>query len=183
MPIRRAGLTLLAIALVAVPTASAGTPGKWTQLGQRNLANIDEVALARTADGTLHAVWTVPAPNSDSLVHAAISKAGGVLAPDVIQSGWAGIEPVPDLVATSSGLRVFFGGLRTTNSTEPNQWLNTATAPVGGSPWDLFVGAVARGDASHARGSGDALLADGAPVLSWGGTGSGVYIHRGLDPN
>src|SRR3954452_15923129 len=102
MAIRRGLVFLFALLLVAAPSASAGAPGKWTQGGQRNLANIDEVALARTADGTLHAVWTVPAPNSDSLVHAAISKAGGVLAPDVIQSGWAGIEPVPDLVATSS---------------------------------------------------------------------------------
>src|SRR3954468_6320846 len=113
MPIRRAGLTLLAIALIAVPTASAGTPGKWTQLGQQNLANIDQVALARTADGTLHAVWTIPGVNNDTLVHDAIGPNGVVSPPNAIQTGWAGITAVPDLLADNAGLRVIFGGIRT----------------------------------------------------------------------
>src|SRR3954452_24306630 len=127
MPIRRAGLTLLAIALVAVPTASAGTPGKWTQLGQQNLANIDQVALARTADGTLHAVWTIPGANNDTLVHDAIAPDGTPAPPNVITSGWAAITAVPDLVTAATGLRVFFGGIRSTDPNEPNSNMNTAT--------------------------------------------------------
>jgi hypothetical protein len=53
-----------------------GPSGKWTQVGAANLANIDEAALARTPDGTLHAVWTIPSSNNDSLVHAAIGANG-----------------------------------------------------------------------------------------------------------
>src|SRR3954447_283328 len=158
MPIRRAGLTLLAIALIAVPSASAGTPGKWTQLGQQNLANIDQVALARTADGTLHAVWTIPGANNDTLVHDAIGPNGVVSPPNVIQTGWAGITAVPDLLADNAGLRVIFGGIRTTNSGETNQNANTATAPPSGADWTLQPGTIVKGDSAYASDVGAALL-------------------------
>src|SRR3954451_246814 len=146
MPIRRAALTLLALALVAVPTASAGTPGKWTQLGQQNLANIDQVALARTADGPVHAVWTIPAASNDTLVHDAIGPNGVVSPPNVIQTGWASIGSGAELLADSSGLRVIFGGIRSTNSGEANQNANTATAPASGSDWTLQGGTIVKGD-------------------------------------
>src|SRR3954451_740652 len=106
MPIRRACLAMLAAAFIAAPTASAGGPGKWTQLGQANLANIDQVALARTPDGVLHAVWTVPAANNDTLVHDGIAANGTASAPNAIQTGWASISNTPDLLATPAGLRV-----------------------------------------------------------------------------
>ena len=181
MPIRRAWIAVLAALLVAAPAASAGGPGRWTQLGEANLANIDEAALARTPDGVLHAVWTIPAANNDTLVHAAIAPNGAASPPNVIQTGWAAISSVPDLVATPDGLRVFFGGIRTTNSGETNDNMNTATAPASGATWDLFPGTVVKSDSAYASDSGAALLGDGTPLLSWGGTGAGVFTHRGLD--
>jgi hypothetical protein len=174
---------MLAAALVAAPAAAAGGPGKWTQLGDANLANIDQVALARTPDGTLHAVWTIPAASNDSLAHDAIAPNGAAAAPNVITGGWASIEPVPDLATTPDGLRVFFGGIRTTNADEPNSNMNTATAPASGASWDLFIGSTAKGDAAYGADAGAAPLNDGTPLLSWGGTGTGVFTHRGLDPN
>jgi hypothetical protein len=183
MPIRRAFLAVLAAALAAAPTAFAGSPGKWSQLGQANLGNIDEAALARTADGTLHVVWTIPAPNNDTLVHDAVGPNGVVAPPNVITTGWATIDPVPDVLATSTGLRVLFGGIRTTNSTEPNQYMNTATAPPSGASWDLQIGSVVTGDAAYGSDVGAALLPDGTPLFAFGGTGSGVFSHRGLDPS
>ena len=181
MPIRTALLALCACFLVAAPTASAGGPGKWTQLGDANLANIDEVALARTPDGVLHAVWTIPAANNDTLVHDAIAPNGTAAAPNVIQSGWAAISNTPDLLATPEGLRVVFGGIRTTNAGEVNSNANTATAPASGATWDLFPGTIVKGDSAYASDAGAALLNDGTPIVSWGGTGSGVFVHRGLD--
>src|SRR4051794_6846974 len=118
MPIRRVMLATLAAFVVAVPAAQAGSPGKWTQLGGANLANIDQVALARTPDGVLHAVWTIPAANNDTLVHSAIAPNGTASAPNEIQTGWAAISSVPDLLATPDGLRVVFGGIRTTDSSD-----------------------------------------------------------------
>ncbi|HYZ28928.1 MAG TPA: hypothetical protein VE570_07740, partial [Thermoleophilaceae bacterium] len=183
MPMRLAIAALLALALAAAPAADAGSPGKWTQLGQANLANIDEASLARTADGTLHVVWTIPAASNDTLVHDAIAPNGTVSPPNVIQTGWASIEPVPDVVATPEGLRVFFGGIRTTDPNETNDEMNTATAPPSGATWDLFPAPVAKGDAAYGADGGAALLGDGTPLISWGGTGTGVFTHRGLDQN
>src|SRR4051794_28446440 len=182
MRIRNALLTLLAAALVAAPAASAGTPGKWTQLGQANLANIDEAALARTADGTLHAVWTIPGTNNDTLVHDAIASNGTAAPPNVITTGWAAITAVPDLVTTADGLRVFLGGIRSTDPNEPNSNMNTATAPPSGAAWDLFSGTTVKSDAAYGGDDGAALLPDGMPLLAFGGTGSGTFVHRGLAP-
>lgn len=183
MPIRRACLALLASGLALAPTASAGAPGTWTQLGQANLRNIDQVALARTPDGTLHAIWRVPeGANAEGLVHDAIGPNGVVAPPNAITSGWASMASVPDLVATSDGLRAFFGGIRTTNSDEPNQNMNTGTAPPSGATWNLTPGTVVKGDSAYASDVGAALQLDGTPLLIWSGSGAGVFTHRGLDP-
>src|SRR3954471_7415546 len=146
MPIRLACLALLASVLVAVPAAQAGSPGKWTQLGEANLQNIDEVTLARTSDGVLHAVWAIPAAGNDTLVHAAIAPNGTASAPNVIQSGWASIGAVPDLVASPSGLQLFFGGIRSLDPNDTNDNLNLATAGPDGGTWSLVPGTVAKGD-------------------------------------
>src|SRR5215211_9126893 len=180
MPIRRVCLALFAALLVAVPAADAGAPGKWTQLGEANLANIDEATLARTADGVLHVAWTIPAASNDTLVHAAIAPNGTAAAPNVIQSGWAAISPVADLLATPSGLQLFFGGIRTTDSKETNDNLNLATAPPDGASWTLVPGNIAKSDSAYASDVGAARLSDGTPIQSWGSTGAGVFVHRGL---
>src|SRR5436190_7979592 len=182
MPIRLAFLTLLASVVLAVPAAQAGSPGKWTQLGQNNLGNIDQADLVRTPDGTLHVVWTIPAPNNDTLVHDAISPNGTPAPPNVIQSGWAGINNTPSIVGTGSGLQVFFGGIRTINPDETNNNLNTASAGPSGASWTLQPGNIATSDSAYGADQGAALLPDGTPLESWGGTGAGVFVHRGLDP-
>ena len=187
MRLRYVSVAACAALLLAAPDALAGKPGTWTKLGQSNLTNIDEVALARTADGTLHAAWTIPSSNNggngDDLVHAAIAP-NGVAAPvNPITTGWATITTVPDLITLPDGsLRVFFGGLRTTTTGDPNSNMNTATAPAAGAPWDLFVGTTVTDDSAYGSDAGAAVLADGTPILSFGGTGAGTFVHRGLDP-
>jgi hypothetical protein len=150
---RHVSLAFCAVLLLTAPPALAGKPGRWTKLGQSNLDNIDEAALARTADGTLHAVWTIPSHNNggagDSLVHDAISAGGVAAPPNPVTTGWAAITAVPDLVTLPDGsLRVFFGGIRTTAPDEPNSNMNTATSPAAGAPWSLFSGTTVTGDAA-----------------------------------
>jgi hypothetical protein len=181
MSIRVTLLALFVALLVSAPAAQAGSPGKWTQLGEANLRNIDQVTLARTTDNVLHAVWTIPGTNNDTLVHSAIQPNGPASAPNVIQTGWAGITPVPKLLASPSGLQVFFGGIRTINSGETNDNLNLATAGADGATWTLVPGNIAKGDSAYGSDIGGALLGDGTPIQVWGGTGSGVFTHRGLN--
>ena len=186
MPIRAACLSLLAAALIAAPAAFAGTPGKWTQLGEANLRNIDEAAMTRTADGTLHVVWTHSGSNGagDDLIHDAVGPNGVVAPPNLITSGWATITSVPDVVTMPDGsLRAFFGGLHSTNSDDPNLNMNTATAPPSGAAWTVPPGTIVKGDSAYAGDDGAAVGADGTAFLSFGGTGAGTFVHRGLDPN
>jgi hypothetical protein len=187
MRLRYASVACCAALLLVAPNALAGQPGTWTKLGQSNLTNINEVALARTADGTLHAVWTIPSSNNggagDDLVHDAIAANGVAAPPDPVTTGWATITSVPDVIRQSDGsLRVFFGGLRTVNTDDPNSNMNTATAPAAGAPWSLFTGTTVTGDSAYGADAGAAVLADGTPILSFGGTGAGTFVHRGLDP-
>src|SRR3954447_17382306 len=157
MSIRSAGLAVLACCLAAAPGVLAGGPGKWTQLGEANLRNIDEVSLARTPDGVLHAAWVIPGSSSETIVHDSITPKGVAAAPQVIQANWAAIDPVPDLVASGAGLRTFFGGIRTLDPNEPNNEMNTATAPPGGDPWSLVIGSAVTGDAAYTSDTGAAL--------------------------
>src|SRR4051812_10657442 len=182
MPIRTAALALFAALLIAAP-AQAGGPGSWTQLGDANLRNLNEATLARTPDGALHVVWQIPGANNDTLVHASISPIGSASPLTTIQSGWAGINSEPKLLATPDGLRVFFGGLPTTDAGETNHNHNTATAGPDGASWSLTPGNVAKSDSAYASDQGAALLSDGTPIEAWGGTGAGVFVHRGLDQN
>ena len=186
MPIRRALLALAAF-LVLVPSAFAGTPGKWTMVSQANLSNIDEINLTRTNDGTLHAIWHAPnAANTahDDLMHAAIAANGGVAAATPITQDWAGITHSPEVLTMPDGsLRAIFGGLHSTDSNDPNLNMNTATATSDGASWLLQPGTIVKGDSAYASDVGAALFTDGTPAISWGGTGSGVFVHRGLDPN
>jgi hypothetical protein len=140
------------------------------------------VSLLRGPDGVLHAAWHVrTGPNTDDLDHTAISPAGVVGATSPIVTGFATIEN-PALVPDPGGLRVFFGGIRSTNPGEPNQELNTATSTDNGASWNLQIGSVVPAGA-QAYGSpvSAALLADGTPIETWAGS-LGTWAHAGLDP-
>jgi hypothetical protein len=184
MRLRHAIAAVCAALLLTAPPALAGKPGQWTRLGQGAVDNIDEVALTRTGDGRLHAVWTIPGHNGgrDRLVHAGIAPNGAAGPVDTIAADWAGITAVPDVVTQADGsLRVFFGGQRTGTTNEPNGNMNTATAPAAGAPWSLFVGTIVTGAAAYGGDVGATVLPDGTPLVAWGGTGGGAFVHRGLD--
>jgi hypothetical protein len=188
MRLRDASVLACAVLLLAAPPALAGGPGSWTRIGESNVDSIDEVALARTADGALHAVWTVPSSRTggagDGLLHGVIAPSGAVAQPQAIATGWATISATPDLVRQADGsLRVFFGGLRTANPDETNNNMNTATAPASGAPWSLSPGTTVTGDAAYGSDTGAAVLADGTPIVAFAGTGFGAFVHRGLDPS
>jgi hypothetical protein len=182
MPIRLALPALLAsLLLAAVPSAVAGGPGKWTEISPNDEDNIDEVALARTNDGVLHAIFVLK--DAHDLDHVAISPSGVASAPNAVTTGWATIDTVPDLAVQPDGtLRAFFGGIHSTDTNDPNNDFNTATAPASGAAWSLFRGPIIKGDAAYGSDAGAALEGDGTPLISFGGTGTGTFVHRGLDP-
>lgn len=159
---------IVGLGAASAPAASAGTPGHWSELTNPTASNIDEVSLARTGDGVLHAAWSRPTPLNPGagrdLMTVAISPGGSVGTPVVVQSNWASMEN-PSLVATGGeGLEAFVGGMRSTNFDETNANLSMLTSSDGGGTWALYPFDLTR--------TGAAYSSDVAAVLGAGATPS-----------
>jgi hypothetical protein len=177
---RRILVAVAAAALVASTSAVAGAPGTWTRL-PGTVVNYAEPGLARTGDGTLHVVWTRKNGTKAELVHAAVKPSGAVGSTTVALTGWSSMSH-PDLLRMPDGsLRAFFGGIRTVQPNEPNDTMNTATAPAAGTPWTLQTGNVVQSTTAYATAvAGAALTKDGTPISTWSTT-PGVGYHFGTD--
>jgi hypothetical protein len=172
-----ASLALLALAA----SAQAGPPGQWTRL-PGTVLNFAEPGLARTSDGVLHVVYVRQNGTKDDLMHAEVSPAGKVAPASVALAGWSSIAN-PDLLRLPDGsLRSFFGGIRTASAGEPNNALNTATAPAAGAPWTLQIGKAAQAQYAYStKATGAGLAKDGTPISAWAAT-AGLGYHYGTDP-
>jgi hypothetical protein len=173
----------VAIAAVVLVTPAAARPAaSWTRL-PGTVVNFAEPGLARTSDGVLHVVYTRKNGTKSELAHAPVSAGGKVGSASVALGGWASMSH-PDLLRMPDGsLRVFFGGIRSTNPGETNNALNTATAPASGATWTLQPGKAAQATYAYATTSAGAGLAkDGTSISSWAGT-PGLGYHYGVKPS
>src|SRR4051812_31277485 len=147
-------LLALTAAAVLLPAAgaAAGPPGTWTRVTPTTGVNIDQVTLLRGADGVLHVGWlqkNAADATKQDIATAPITAAGKLGGTVPVETGWAGVSN-PALVAAPGGaLRIFFGGIRTTNGDETQTNLSTSSAPGAGSPWALQAGNVAEGGAAY----------------------------------
>src|SRR5262245_45822252 len=113
----------LIVVLAVAAHAAAGPPGQWKRLAG-TVVKFAEPGLARTSDGLLHVVYTRKAGTKEELVHVTVSPAGKVGASVVALGGWSAMSH-PDLLRMPDGtLRVFFGGIRSTNPGETNNAMN-----------------------------------------------------------
>jgi hypothetical protein len=172
-------LILAAAVLAAAPSAQAAT---WRQITASGGSNIDQVGHARTPDGVLHVIWRArTGPNTEDLRHTAISAAGKIGATSPVQSGWASLSN-PGLTVVPGGLRVVWGGIRTTDPNETNQDLNTALSTDGGASWALTPGSIVPlGGQAYGSPASAATLPSGNVLQTWAGT-LGTWVHSGLDP-
>lgn len=175
-------LVVVCATLVGVPgVAPAGPPGTWTRITPLNLRNIDEFALHRTGDGRLHVFWVRDEGQNDaSIVDQIFSEGGDKGATRVAANSWFSAGE-PDVVGEGSGMRLFFGGFHTGDRDDPNQNLNTMTAPSAGTPWTLQEGTVVDNDQAYAGDIGAGTALNGTDFQSWANSSS-VFVHRGLDP-
>ncbi|MGH3128379.1 MAG: hypothetical protein ACRDPX_10700, partial [Gaiellaceae bacterium] len=168
------------VVLVLVPSAQAGPRGQWTRL-PGTVINFAEPGLERTGDGVLHVVYTRKNGTKEELTHLEVSAGGKVGAAAVALGGWETMSH-PDLLRMPDGsLRAFFGGIRSINTGETNNSMNTATAPASGSPWTLKLGKAAQSTSAYATGvAGAGLAKDGTPISAWSGS-PGLGFHYGID--
>jgi hypothetical protein len=172
------------IALVALAAAApAASAAPWKQVTASNGSNIDQVALLRTGDGVLHVVWhRNTGPITGDLLHTGISPGGRIGATSPIQTGWTGFENAALAPAPGGGIRVFFGAIRSIDSSDPNNDLNTALSTDGGRSWGLTPGSIVPlGGQAYGSPVSAAALGDGTPLEAWAGT-LGTWVHSGLTP-
>jgi hypothetical protein len=174
------------VALVCAGAASAGPPGRWDPIAQG--ANVpgsmaSELGLARTADGRLHVAWKELTKRDGAgtqyaqIAHTWVTAAGRPVGGTTFsKDDWVGLSDPELVVDRSGGLRVYFGGLRTTQPGEPLAGLLTATAPASGASWS--APSVIHQDGARKLSATDAR--DGTHNQAWYGAG-GIYLHRGLD--
>ena len=177
---RAAVLTALLSALAVAPTASAAP---WQRVTPEDGSGIDQVGHARTGDGVLHLVWhRRTGPNSEDLVHTPISRDGRIGVSTPVQRGWTGFTN-PALVAEAGGLRAFWGGFRTTDTSDPQREISTALSSDGGASWALKPGQVNPGGGqSYASPISATVRPDGSTLQAWAGT-LGTWVHAGLSPD
>jgi hypothetical protein len=181
--VRTTGRIALAVVVaVALAPAAAAEAAGWKQVTATSGSAIDQVGTLRTADGVLHVAWhRRSGPNTEDMLHTRIEPNGRVGATTPINIGWAGmldaaLTPVP------GGIRAFWGGIRTTESLEPNRELNSALSLDGGATWALQIGSVAPAGAQvYGSDVSAATLSDGTPLQAWSGT-LGTWVHSGIDP-
>jgi hypothetical protein len=173
--------SLILAAPLALALAPAADAAGWKQVTAPDGANTDQVSLLRTADGTLHVAWRHGAPGGDSLMHTAIGRDGRIGATSTVVSGWADVQN-PAIVGGPGGIRLFWGSIRSTQSTETNDAMSTALSPDGGTTWALQEGNVVQDNAqAYASPTAAATLPDGTPLQAWYGT-LGTWVHAGLTP-
>ena len=128
--------------LVAACAASSASAAPWKRVTTPDGASTDQVGLARTGDGVLHLAWSHPTgPNTEDLNHTVITRSGRLGATSPIQGGWTGFTNAA-LVVDPGGLRAFWGGFRSTDSSDPQRETSTALSPDGGASWALQPGSV-----------------------------------------
>jgi hypothetical protein len=185
MGMRSAMVGVAAAAVVAAGLPAAASAGTlWRQITASSGANIDQVALLRAADGTLHVAWHIEtSPSTNDMRQTPISSGGVVGTTTTVVSGWAALDNPALIPGPGGAIDALFGGIRTINFGETNQDLNSAISTDGGATWTLQPGDVA-GPGAAAYASPVSATAVGpalTPYETWFGT-SGVWVHTGLSP-
>jgi hypothetical protein len=178
-------MTIRAFAIAVLVTAfaaSSASAAPWKRVTTPDGSSTDQVGLARTADGVLHLVWSHPTgPNTEDLNHTVLTRNGRLGATNPVQTGWTGFSNAA-LVLDPGGLRVFWGGFRSTDSSDPHDEVSSALSADGGASWALQPGSVNPGGAqSYASNVAATVRPDGSTLQAFAGT-LGTWVHAGLSP-
>lgn len=158
-----------------VPPADAGPAGSWTSISgpsaADSLGNTARPSAFRTADGVLHVVYRrKDSPSAQSLVHVALGDNGEVLARNTIVSDWDALTSDPEIIASATGLRVVFSGIR---GATPSDFYNGgemyhAISTDGGATWALQTTTLTESGSAYASyGTGAIAMADGSPYVAF----------------
>jgi hypothetical protein len=169
----------LLIALTCAGATTAGMPGRWDVVvrgGGVPGNSASDLGVARTRDGVLHVAWKErTGPLTEAIRHSSITAAGRLGPTSPIVSGWSGAGDPELVVESGGGLRVYFGGQHSTDSSDPLFGLLTATSPASGASWSAPT-VIHNRNQAYAR---TLSATGGTPFQTWYGV-SEIYLHNGL---
>lgn len=152
---------VLAAATVGAPSAATS----WTPVTGSNDAG-DQLALARTDDGTLHVIWNSGSKPPGAIVDARFSASGAKLGTTTLAGRWNGIhQGVALLVMPDKTLRLFVTG----SPMNAAGGMNMFTASANGTGWALQPEHWGNAITGAASVIGAALTKDGQVVTGWSG--------------
>jgi len=162
-------LALVTAAVAGVVAAGAGgapsAATRWTLVNGPNNAG-DQLALARTDNGTLHVIWNSGSKPPGSILDERFSGSGGKLGTTTVAGHWNGVNNgVALLVMPDKTLRLFVTG----GPSAETGGMNTFTAPASGTGWTLQPEHWGGPVAESAGVIGAALTKDGQVVTGWRG--------------
>ena len=174
-----AGASALALFTLS---ASAGPPGKWTQITHAHNGSRSNLGLARGKDGALHVLWAGPnRPTYTAIYDTPISPKGAVGKPNAVVSGWLSLNPPAAATAGDGSIHAMISGQKVNSTTDPFAGLNEAVGP---GTWKL--GAKAFGSFSITVPSnadvGVGVLANGQTATVWR-TGPSMLFQVGVTPS
>jgi hypothetical protein len=184
MPRRLLALVLAAASLVALPASAAAVTimpiNPWRVVSERSGLNLDEAGAARAGNGVLHVVYPdVLGPSEEGIRYRTLSLGGTWSAPETVVGSWES-HTNPDVELIAGVPHVFFGGIATTDTSDPassgQAWYATradGTWTRSASPFSALSTAYASSEFSTA------LAVDGTPWGTWTGT-FGLRVHTGL---
>ena len=179
---------MLAAAVAAVTlalltaAATAGPPGKWTQITRAHNGAKSNLGLARAKDGTLHVLSAGPARGPFSaILDTQISPAGGVGNPQAVISGWNSVQPPAAAVAPDGSIHAMISGQKVNSNTDPYAGLNEAVGPEN---WRLGAHAFGNYEITVPSNAdvGVAVLKNGQLVSVWRSAVS-LLFQTGTDPS
>jgi hypothetical protein len=178
--------SLVAAALAVTPGAWAASSDPveeertWTQVTDAEQRNIDEVSVARTGDGVLHALWhTRAGANLDEIRDTPVDTDGTVGDSATVSAGWPSAGNPAVIVMPDGGLRVFFPGLTLSSGT--GSGMQSASSDSKGTTWTEQGGPVSSSSSAMPDGTGAALRQDGTPAFAYAYSFV-LGLHFGLNP-
>ncbi|MCW2993084.1 MAG: hypothetical protein JWQ18_579 [Conexibacter sp.] len=177
MRTRLAGSAVLLSCLALAAPAGAAPWAKVTSVGTTTPA--DQVAVLFNSDASTSVAWNArTSPSTQSLFVTKVSSAGKVGATATVAQDWATLAN-PALAAGPAGVgtRVFFGGIHTTVTGDPNSDLNDAVSTDGGASWAVEPASiVAPGDQAYGSPVAAVYTAAGGFKQAWAAT-LGLFTH------
>jgi hypothetical protein len=122
-----AAATVLAVLTTA---ASAGPPGRWTQITHAHNGAKSNLGLARGKDGVLHIVWAGPNRGPFTAIFDTPVSSGGVVGQQrAVVSGWNSVQPPAAAVAPDGSIHALVSGQKVPANTDPYAGLNEVVGP------------------------------------------------------